>query len=382
MKVVFLCSEYPPHRGGGIGTFTRSLGRELVKAGVEVHVVGIYPIDDEAAEDDHGVRVWRLAGARMPYTRFVRNGWRVTQKLRELQNGTGPLIVEGQENAFAALGKVAGAHKVIRMHGGHHFFAVTLGKKPALWRGWQERRSFASADAMCAVSRYVAETTRKLLGLGNRPIAILPNFVDTQHFRPLEQTSEEEGLILYAGTLCEKKGIRHLVDAMPAILAACPKARLAVAGRDQPDPAVGGSYQRFLVDRMNDAVRGRVEFLGPVPHDRMPQLLARASVCVYPSLMEAMPMAWLEGMAMGKAVVASKLGPGPEVIEDGREGMLCDPREPEDLAAAVVRLLRDPDLRARLGQAARERVMRQFSPAAMVGRNLEFYQRVLAGQVE
>ncbi len=258
MRVAFLCSEYPPHRGGGIGTFTQALGRALVQRGVTVDVVGIYPIEEDVKEDDHGVRVWRLAGARMRFTRFLRNGWKLTRKLRELTEERGLELVEGQENAFAALGRLPGVKKVIRMHGGHHFFSVTLGRKPAAWRGWQERRSFAQADALCAVSRYVAETTRDLLGLGERPIEILPNFVDTDVFRPRAEIPEEEGLMVLAGTVCEKKGIRHLIEAMPAILASCPGARLVVAGRDQSDPAAGGSFTEYLKRQMQPEARERV----------------------------------------------------------------------------------------------------------------------------
>jgi len=379
MRVAFCCGEYPPHRGGGIGTFTRALGRELVRRGIGVDVVGIYGIERDTVEYDEGVRVWRLAGAQLPYTRFVRNGRKLTGKLRELRVGEGLDLVEGQENAFAAVGRLPGVKKVIRMHGGHHFFAVTLGKRPAFWRGWQERRSFEQADAICAVSRFVAETTRELLRLGRREIEILPNFVDTELFRPRETAGEEEGLIVSVGTVCEKKGVRQLIDAMPAILAACPDARLVVAGRDLPDPAVGGSFQAFLLSRMREEVKRRVEFAGPVAHERLPELLARASVCVYPSLMEAMPMAWLEAMAMAKAVVASRLGPGPEVIQDGVDGLLCDPRNTEELAEKVITALGDGELRRRLGRAARERVMREFSPAVMIEKNLRFYQRVVDG---
>lgn len=377
LRVGFLCSEYPPHRGGGIGTFTRALGRGLTKAGARVDVVGLYSSAQDAVEDDEGVRVWRLRRAELPLTRFVRNGRALRQALERIQAAEGLDLVEGPENAFAAVGRVRGVRHVIRMHGGHHFFAVTLGRKPAFWRAWQEKQSFARADALCAVSRFVAETTRELLGLGNRHIEILPNFVDLEQFRPAAHIREEEDLIVYAGTLCEKKGIRYLVDAMPAILAARPRARLAVAGRDQLDPQSGGSYREFLLARMSDEVRCRVEFLGPVPHDQMPPLLQRASVCVYPSLMEAMPMAWLEGMAMGKAVVASRLGPGPEVIDDGANGLLCDPRQPEELAAQVVRLLRDPDLRASLGRQARQKVEKEFSAQAMLEKNIVFYRRVV-----
>ncbi len=105
----------------------------------------------------------------------------------------------------------------------------------------------------------------------------------------------------------------------------------------------------------------------------MPQTLARASVCVYPSHMEALPLAWLEGMAMGKAVLGSRTGPGHEVIEDGVSGMLCDPHDPGSIAECLVRLLSDAALRADLGRCARRRAVDGFSEAAMLDRNESFY---------
>jgi glycosyltransferase involved in cell wall biosynthesis len=119
----------------------------------------------------------------------------------------------------------------------------------------------------------------------------------------------------------------------------------------------------------------RVRFEGAIAHDRMPARLARASVCVYPSHMEALPLAWLEGMAMGKCVVASLTGPGPEVITDGDSGMLCSPYEPAQIAQKVIAALTQPELRRRLGAAARQRVVNHFSQSVLAERNEAFYDR-------
>lgn len=379
MRIAFLCSEYPPHRGGGIGTFTRALGRELVKAGVGVEVVGIYDQARDTVEDDQGVRVWRLAGAQVPYTRFVRNGWKMTRKLLELQRQSGLDIVEGQENAFAALGRVDGVKRVIRMNGGHHFFAVTLGRKPAAWRGWQERRSFRQADALCAVSRYVARTTRELLGLPDVEIEILPNPVDTEMFSPRGDESEEDGLIVFAGTVCRKKGVESLVRAMPIVLRHVPAAHLVIAGRDQVEEDVG-SLQAHLIGLMEPGIRKRVEFLGPVNHDDLPNLYARAQVCVFPSFMEAQGIVFVEAMAMAKALVAPDIPPVREMIEGGEQALLCDPRQPESIAAQLVQCLTDRELRERMGKNGRERAESRYSTRVLLQRNLDFYRRVLGGQ--
>jgi glycosyltransferase involved in cell wall biosynthesis len=232
------------------------------------------------------------------------------------------------------------------------------------------------------VSCYVGETTRRLLGLAARPIEVLPNPVDASLFCPRPGMSEEEGLILFVGTVCEKKGIRQLVQAMPRIVEAVPHARLRVVGRDGRDPKTGMSFTDGLRATLSPELAGRVEFAGNVEHAALPDQMARAQVCVYPSHMEALPVAWLEGLAMGKAVVASATGPGPEVIEDGVSGLLCDPHAPASIADRIIALLRDPQLRGRLGARARERAVASFSVETLVTRNEAFYRRCIGGRAD
>src|SRR5690606_2580013 len=152
------------------------------------------------------------------------------------------------------------ASKVIRMNGGHHFFSVTLGHKPRPYRSWLEKRSFKRADSLCAVSRFVAETTRDLLHLGSRPIEILPNPVDTILFQPSKEASEESGLILFVGTVCEKKGIRQLIQAMPQIVGEVPHAHLWVVGHDWKDPRTGKSFTEHLRALIPPALKGQISF--------------------------------------------------------------------------------------------------------------------------
>jgi glycosyltransferase involved in cell wall biosynthesis len=376
MHICFLCNEYPPGTHGGIGTFTRMLARALVRSGHRATVVGTYR-RRRGTENDEGVRVIRLHYAAVPGARFLLNSRAIARALARVHAELPIDLIEGPENALASLPRSFPIPKLIRMNGGHHFFAVTLGRRPALWRGWHERRSFRNADHICAVSRYVAETTRALLRLGDVPIEILPNPVDTDLFRPRPEIPDEPGLIVFAGTMCEKKGIRQLVEAMPQIVARVPHARLLALGRDSIDPVTGSSFTASLRTSIPPHLQSVISFEGAVDHTRMSEFLTRAEVCVYPSHMEALPLAWLEGMAMQKAVVASSLGPGPEVIEDGLSGLLCDPRQPASIAAALVRVLQDSDLRRDLGEAARRRAVEHFSIARLLDRNIAYYERCL-----
>lgn len=379
MNICFLCNEYPPGRHGGVGSFTQTLARALVRRGHEVTSVGFYPPERAGQEDDQGVKVVRLPHVSLPWAGFVVNGRRLRRALLELHGETPFDIIEGPELSLSTLPAGFPAAKIIRMNGGHHFFAVTLGAEPRPWRSWLETRSFGRADYLCAVSDYVAETTRGLLRLNGRHVEILPNPVDTALFSPRPETQEEDGLILFAGTVCEKKGIRQLIQAMPEIVRAVPHAKLFVAGRDWIDPNTGESFTEHLHGLITPELQGHIVFKGRIEHALLPDLIAKSAVCVYPSHMEALPLAWLEGLAMGKAVVASDTGPGPEVIEDGISGLLCDPYSPESIAEKIIRVLKDASLRRRLGEGARQRAVNTFSIEVLAERNEAFYKRCAGG---
>lgn len=374
MHICFLCNEYPPGLHGGMGSKFQVISRGLVERGHQVTVVGVYRREQDAVENDRGVKVVRLAHTNVPRASFFTDGWRVRQTLMAIQRTTPIDVVDGTELSLASLPRSFPPAKVIRMSGGHHFFAVTLGRRPRAWRSWIERRSFARADHLCGVSRFVIETTRQLLDLGRRPIEVLPNPVDTELFKPMPEIPEESGLIVFVGTVCEKKGVRQLIEAMPSIVAAVPDARLLLVGRDYKDET-GQSYLERYKALVPEDMRARIAFTGAVEHDALPRFLARARVAVYPSHMEAQGIVNLEAMAMGKAVVSSATGPGPELIEDGVSGLLCNPHDPQSIANRIVTLMRDAELRGRLGEEARRRVLGHFSEKVLIERNEAFHRQ-------
>jgi len=378
MHICFLCHEYPPGAHGGIGTFTQTLGRALVAQGHAVTAVGVYAIGEEIRERDQGVDIVRLPHSRVKGAGLLINGSRLRSAIRRIHREKPIDLIEGQENSLAMLPRRFVAAKLIRMHGGHHFFSVMLGGKPRPWRSWIEKRSFGRADFLCAVSRFVAERTANLLGLDVDAIKIIHNSVDTSAFGPQPAIQENPTLVLFVGTLAEKKGVRHLILAMPHVVADCPRAELWLFGRDSTDPATGLSYQATVSQLIPEALKGRITFRGLIDNARLPEILATAAVCVYPSHMEALPIAPLEAMAMERAVVGPETGPGPEVIEHGVSGLLCDPYDPKSIAAQIVRLLNDPEFRHRLGHRARHDVETRFSISTLVQENIAWYEQCVS----
>ena len=373
MHICFACSEYPPAPHGGIGSFIQTLGRELVLRGHQVSAIGIYGYGPpfEGVEDDQGVRVIRVPSRGLPSLRVFPNWLRYQRAFRDLHRDTPIDIVEGSEIAMARIGARVPGLKLLRMHGGPAFFGATDKRQLRT-----ERRSFRIAEEICAVSRCVADGTRQILGLGTRHIEVIPNPINVDEFAPSPDNSEEDGLIVFTGTVIERKGIRQLIEAMPLILKEVPHARLEVYGGEAiPEPAI--PFAKVLQDSMSPEVASRVQWKGRVGRGVLPQALRRASVCVYPSHIEAMPIGWLEGLATGKAVVASRTGPGPEIIDHGVNGVLCDPADPNSISDAIVRLLKNPAERCRLGRAARQICVDRYSLPALVDRNIEYYEALL-----
>src|SRR5690606_19762757 len=139
--------------------------------------------------------------------------------------------------------------------------------------------------------------------------------IDTDSFAP-QSIEVVPFRIVFAGTVCEKKGIRQLIQAFPLVYEHFPYATLEIFGRDWTFPD-GRSYIQFLKEREITTIgehAERITFHGAVGRSELRDAYASAAVCVFPSHMETQGLVAPEAMAMEKAVVFTKLGPGPETI--------------------------------------------------------------------
>jgi glycosyltransferase involved in cell wall biosynthesis len=172
--------------------------------------------------------------------------------------------------------------------------------------------------------------------------------------------TEEPGYFLFVGRLRIRKGVEVLLEAMRALLAAHPGARLLVAG--------DGEHRVHLERRAADLDLHRsVRFLGRCDAGRVRGLLRGARALVVPSIYEGMPLVVLEAMAAGLPVIASRVSGIPEVVLEGsgleKTGWLVPPEDPERLAAVLAEAVTDPDEARRRGEAGRRRVDNEFRPA-------------------
>jgi glycosyltransferase involved in cell wall biosynthesis len=245
--------------------------------------------------------------------------------------------------------------------------------------GRLERLILAEVDAIVCVSRV---TRAYLTGLGARGerIAVIPNGVDPEAFvaTPLPPRAGRVPEALYVGTLADWQGLLPLVEAWPRVLARHP-ARLRLVGR-------GRARQRKELQRRirKLELEAHVTLEPAVPHEQVPALLASADLSLAPLgynernvVQGCCPLKLLESMAAGRPIVASNLPVVRELVREGREALLVPPDAPDALAAAVLRLLDEPKLAARLGASGARRAREQFTWERAQSRLLDVYAGLL-----
>ena len=264
----------------------------------------------------------------------------------------------------AAAARRANARHVITMHGGL-YYAAALRRRLAM--RWAARRS----DALVGVSMATANELQRQLGVTAPRLQVIPNGIPQRvgardHVRRELSIAPGELLIVAVGNLYPVKGHAVLLDAL-ATLRDLPGWRLAIAGRGEEEAPLRARAAAL-------GIAERIHLLGF--REDIPDILAAADLFAMPSLSEGLPLALVEAMSFGLPVVVTRVGGVPEVVTDDVDALLVPPSDVDALASALRRLLDDPALRRRLGDAARTRARRDYAIATMADR----YERLYRGE--
>jgi glycosyltransferase involved in cell wall biosynthesis len=228
-----------------------------------------------------------------------------------------------------------------------------------LWRRWQGVFGLIVANSEW--------TKRRLLADGIGVAEAIPNGVPV---RPARPPLGEPPTVAFAGRLWPKKGVDVLLRAMARVVAEIPQARLILAGDGPERPALEGAIAEL-------GLSPAVAVLGHRPREELEQLLAGAWVQAVPSRWEEpFGLVAAEAMMRGTAVVASNSGGVSELVSEGRTGFRVPAGEPEALAQALVRILRDRELAERMGAEARAVALAELSEDRTVERFLDVYDRL------
>ncbi|WP_031488087.1 glycogen synthase [Streptomyces bicolor] len=383
MRVGLLTREYPPDVYGGAGVHVEFLARELRDlVDLEVHCWG----------EGRAVGVLR----HRPWSALDTSNDALRTFSVDLAMAAG---LEGRElvhshtwyaNLAGHLGKLLyGIPHVMTAHSLEPlrpWKAEQLGGGYAL-SSWAERTAIEAADAVIAVSGAMRED---ILGcypaLDPERVHVVHNGIDTSLYRPDHRTDAlarfgldaDRPYVLFVGRITRQKGVPHLLRAVRHI---DPAVQVVLCAGAPDTPEIDREFRDLYqeLSRVREGVHWIPQML---PRPEVIQLLTHAAVFVCPSVYEPLGIVNLEAMACGTPVVASQVGGIPEVVDDGKTGLLVPLDDDVEafeagLARALDSVIGDPDSARRMGEAGRERAVGEFGWDAVARRTVRLYGEIL-----
>jgi glycosyltransferase involved in cell wall biosynthesis len=381
MKIAFLTPEYPhPKTGssGGIGTSIKNLAIGLLAEGCTVRVL-VYGQKEEGVFEDNGITIQQIRNVK-----FKGLSWLLTRKkleriINQLYANKEIDLVEAPDwTGITSFIQPKKCPIVIRLNGSDTYFCH-LDNRPVKWNNkFHERRALEKADGLISVSQFTADLTNEVFGL-NKEFIIIPNSIDINLFEDnSNDNSKDKDTILYFGSLIRKKGLLELPFIFNEVVHKNSNVQLLLIGKDVPDVISGNSSTWVMMQELftYEALRN-VRYLGSVPYQEMKSNIKAATLCVFPTFAEALPVSWIEAMALQKPIVASDIGWSREIIEEGVEGFLVHPKDHKKYAQRILELLKNSKMQREFGVKAREKVELKFSTPIVAQQSILFYKSLI-----
>lgn len=392
LRIAYLVYRGNPHCGGQ-GVYSRHLTRELAELGhhVEVYAGQPWPELDDAVElvEVPSLDLYRRDNPfRMPWPHEIRDLVDLREFLimcgagfpepltfslrarRMLQSRRADfdLVHDNQCLGSGLLGMLEDGWPMV--HTLHHPITVDrdleLSHATSPLRKLTLRRWYGFLNMQMRVARQlprhitVSENSKKdiaaQMGVDAERLHIVPVGVDQRQFRPLPHVARVPGrLMTTASADVPLKGLNYLLEALAKVRVERPEAHLVVIGRPRHKSATPEQIKRLGLD-------GAVEFVSGVSDERIVELYAEAELAVVPSLYEGFSLPAIEAMACGTPLVATTGGALPEVVgTHGETGFLVPTADPSALATQILAAFGDAELRARIGEGGRRRVLDRFT---------------------
>jgi phosphatidylinositol alpha-mannosyltransferase len=375
-----LVSPYDYDVPGGVGKHISALSRHFRLLGHEVRIIAPGSGEDLVEDQQDVYRIGRVTpvpgnGSVARITLSAPFGSRLSHRVRDVLNAEQFDVIHVHEPLMPSLpvtvlmSRSASAIKVGTFHAFRESYYGYYYGRPILKRvaNRLHGRIAVSRSAYEFVSRYFPGT-----------YSIIPNGVDTDIFNaavePFDFVADGRPTILFVGRVEKRKGLAYLIRAYGEIRQWYPNVRVLVVGRQG---RAGRGYVRYVKEH---GLTG-IEFVGEVSSADLPRYYRSCDIFCAPSVSgESFGMVLLEAMAMGKPVVATTIGGYRQVVQDGVQGTLVEPRDSSALAAALLKQLDSPALRARLGKQG-QLASARYSWQRISERLLRYYEDVRLGAV-
>lgn len=339
---------------GGMRSVVEAYGRDGFIADRNVHLIAAY------GDGGFIARQWLLVKALAQFAGLLLRGKVSLVHIHAAMRGS-----FWRKGLFASLARIAGVPVILHLHGSE---MQPFYQSQAKWVQRLIRRHLERATRVIVLSQSWEGFIRTIAPAAR--IVILPNHVALP--LPIAPQDRQANTILFLGLVGDRKGVFDLISAFAQVLDKHPQSRLIIGGN--------GDVERAKALVLTLEIAHAVDLVGWIGPDAKARLLRQAGIYTLPSHNEGLPVSVLEAMAYGLPVLTSHAGGLPELVRDGENGLLIHAGDQNAIAAALIRLLDDAALRAKLGNTARTDIAAHYSDLVILPRLSAIYDDVLSGR--
>ena len=341
MKIAIITYHFLPNWLGGIEIATYHLAKQLAKRGHEIHIIVLHDKKMAKESKENGFYVHRIAFKKILFFGIVLSWLKALINLRKID----PDVIHVQSIGVGVPAYLAKLFMrkpyVVWGHGFDVYFP------------WRFKKIIAkivikNADVVIALSENMRDKIKEIY---RRDIKIIPNGIDMELFRDESEHSihnNDKKLILFVGSLRPVKGVIYLIEAMNIIRQDIPEVRLLIVG--------DGEDKKKLTEFVEKSdLKKYVHFAGKIENEKIPAYMAKSDVFVLPSLSEGFGIVVIEAMASGLPIIATNVGGLPDIIKDGENGFLIQPKRPEEIAKKINIIFKNDKLREKIRKNNKEK---------------------------
>ena len=387
MKILMLTWEYPPRIVGGIARVVHDLSKRLIKDGHDVTVITYKEGDVPYYEDDKGVKVYRVDNYMINPNNFIdwilQLNFNLVAKANELIQKEGKFdVIHAHDWLVAYAAKTLKNSYEIPIISTIH--ATEAGRNSGIHDETQRyindtewMLTYESTEVIVN-SNFMKCELQRLFGLPFEKINVIPNGLNLNMYSGIDKdydfrrkyASDNEKIIMCAGRIVYEKGIQHLIDAMPKIIANYNDVKLVISGK-------GGMLEELKQKVSYLGIYDKVYFTGKLESRDLFKMYKCADVAVFPSTYEPFGLVAIEAMYGGIPTVVSDVGGLNEIITHGVDGMKSYAGNPNSIADSVLTLLYDHQLCDNITKNAKAKIKNIYNWTKIAQETYFVYQKAI-----
>ncbi|HPF44449.1 MAG TPA: glycosyltransferase family 4 protein [Syntrophomonadaceae bacterium] len=384
MKALMFSWEYPPNMVGGLGQHVYDLSRFLARKGLTVHLITPRVKGTPDYEKDSGVYIHRVGspagdeGNFKSWT-FTFNSEAIREAVRINASIGGFDLVHAHDWLVAYAGravtKIFELPLVTTIHATEHGRNLGLHNRMQNEINEIEKNLALEAERIICCSSYMKDEICSLFGPFTNDVTVIPNGVEQEQFmklpgKPKLKIAADDKVVFFIGRLVPEKGLWQLIKAFPQVLYQVPDAKLVIGGKGP----IKSTLEKAALEL---GINNRIIYTGFIKEETRNYLYHRAQVAVFPSLYEPFGIVALEAMATNTPVIVSDVGGLSEIVQDGVNGIKVKPGSIDELADAIIKVLTDENLAARLKKNGTQTIESIYSWDVIADSTINVYHQVL-----